>query len=222
MCAAGGYTTEMRRQILGVSLLGCCVFLLGAVPLWADSHVEAEPVVIRPGEDDDSARRIIDSPISPGKAERPYAPLPPPEIFRDLPTEAGGVVLPGAVEAPDPAEPMTAERLWALLEREKLSPEREHNQVVFYVGNVRVFSLVDPQADRMRFMVPVRKLEDVPPEELLEMLKANYAATVDLRFAVNRDVVWLLFLHPLSSLTEGNALSAINQLAHHAQKLVAE
>ena len=138
----------------------------------------------------------------------------------DLPGEAGGVVVPPeSLDAPNPALPMTAERLWELLDREKLAPEGEPEQAVFYVGNVRVFALVDSDNDRMRFMVPVRKLEDVAPDELLDMLIDNYAVTVDLRFAVNREVVWLAFLHPLSTLTERDALSVINQLAKATRAL---
>lgn len=138
--------------------------------------------------------------------------------------EAAGDATPDAAvgeadtDGAEPA-PMTAERLWRLLDRERLTPDGDVRNASFYVGSVRVFAIVDPRADRMRFAVPVRNLEDVAPEELVEMLRANYAATMDLRFAVNRGVVWLLYLHPLSSLTERDALSAINQIARHAREI---
>ena len=126
---------------------------------------------------------------------------------------------PVATEAPAFRPPMTVETLRALLRREGLRPEGEENMLAFFVGRTRIIAMVDPAADRMRFGVPLQRLEKVEDGALLGLLQANYAATADLRFAVNRDVVWLLFMHPLSSLTEGDALSAINQLVHHSERL---
>lgn len=143
----------------------------------------------------------------------------------DAPAGAAAVETEARVPAAAPAAagdkaPMTPQRLLALLKREKLSPEGEPPHVSFYVGRTRVYVNIDEEHDRVRFAIPLAKLDTVDAERHVELLKANYHATGDVRFAVNRNVVWLVYVHRLSTLVDADALSAINQLAHHAKGLV--
>ncbi len=119
---------------------------------------------------------------------------------------------------PMTAERMTAERVLALLRREKLGPETENGRDAFYVGNSRVYANLDEVSDRMRFAIPLGKASDMDAARFAALLKANYLAMGDVRFALNQDVIWLLYVHRLSTLTEADALSAVNQLVHHAKQ----
>ena len=43
------------------------------------------------------------------------------------------------------------------------------------------------------------------------MMQANYDAVLDARYALANDIVWSVFIHPLSSLTQKDFLSAVAQ-----------
>ncbi|RKY90141.1 MAG: hypothetical protein DRQ01_09670, partial [Ignavibacteriae bacterium] len=49
-------------------------------------------------------------------------------------------------------------------------------------------------------------------EVLLDCLVDNYHTALDVKYAVSNDVMWSVFIHPLSPLTEGELKSAIEHV----------
>lgn len=49
------------------------------------------------------------------------------------------------------------------------------------------------------------------------MLQANFDAILDARYAIANDLVWAVFIHPLSSLTEDDFISGIAQTVTAAE-----
>ena len=49
------------------------------------------------------------------------------------------------------------------------------------------------------------------------MLQANYDAVLDARYAIANDIVWSTFIHPLTSLTEDDFISALAQTVTAAE-----
>ncbi len=64
-----------------------------------------------------------------------------------------------------------------------------------------VMVITDEAADRMRIMVPIAPVDQLPPGLERRMLQANFDAVLDARYAIARDTVWSVFIHPLSLLT---------------------
>ncbi len=136
------------------------------------------------------------------------------------------VLLPGSVlvesgtvraedlEAPSVAESfpaMTNERLQQILQR--IDPEFTGSPGLWQiqVENIPVRVITDTNADRMRIVAPIRKAEELSPQEMLRILQANYDTTLDARYAVGQGVLWSTFVHPLSSLTDRDFVSGLGQ-----------
>lgn len=78
---------------------------------------------------------------------------------------------------------------------------------------VQVYCLADPAADRMRLFAPIVDEKEVTPEQRARVLEANFHTALDARYATTKGVLFSAFLHPLSSLTEGDLKSAVDQVA---------
>ena len=116
-----------------------------------------------------------------------------------------------------PVEPsMTAARLTAILRG--LDPEARPvgTGIELTVGDLPVLVIVDPRADRMRAMVPVRGAEGMTPDEMLRVLQANFDSALDARYAVAQGRLWAVFLHPLAALERDQLISGIGQAVNAA------
>jgi hypothetical protein len=69
----------------------------------------------------------------------------------------------------------------------------------------------------MRAITPVRKQEDVPPEELTRLMQANFDSALDARYALAKGVLWSAFIHPLKPLEKDQLISGIGQVVNLAQ-----
>lgn len=118
--------------------------------------------------------------------------------------------------APAPAS-MTIDRIETIVRRIDAKAARENNSLRFKVGERELLIVSDPAADRMRAMVPIAKVADLPAGIALRMLQANFDSALDARYAVANELVWGVFIHPLGSLTEADLLSGIGQTVNVAQ-----
>ncbi|MFK7888381.1 MAG: type III secretion system chaperone [Gammaproteobacteria bacterium] len=109
------------------------------------------------------------------------------------------------------ASKMTADRLATILLRVDKKARIEDNVIEFEIQQYPVVMVFDETADRMRLMSPVGKIEDMDEAEMLRLMQANFDSALDARYAVANDILWGLFVHPLSTLTEEEFLVAIGQ-----------
>lgn len=72
--------------------------------------------------------------------------------------------------------------------------------------------VTDEANDRMRIIAPIVGVDELNKEMLLDCLAANYHSVLDVKYAVSNDILWCVFIHPLSPLTEGELKSAIEQV----------
>ena len=116
-------------------------------------------------------------------------------------------------EARPPAETvepaMTLERMTQILTA--LDPELLRNGPSFQLtlADIPVLVITDPQADRMRAMVPIRAAEGLEPEELMRLMQANFDTALDARYAVAQGRLWGVFIHPLSPLKREQLISGL-------------
>jgi hypothetical protein len=69
------------------------------------------------------------------------------------------------------------------------------------VDGINIYLISDPARDRMRIMAPVARMNPANPRLAPLLLQANFQNTLDARYAVSDDLIYALYLHPLSSLT---------------------
>lgn len=112
---------------------------------------------------------------------------------------------------------MTAERLGELIRQIDASASAQGNGYRFQVADRDMMTVYDETANRMRIISPIIPADGLPPELLMRMLQANFDAVLDVRYAIGNGNVWSTFVHPLSTLTDQDFLSAIAQTAVAAE-----
>jgi len=109
--------------------------------------------------------------------------------------------------------PMTGERLKGVIKKLDELAVFNGNSANFSMNALDLIVVYDEAANRMRIMAPIAKVEGIPQAVLMRMLQANYNRVLDARYAVAEGHIWALFLHPLSTLTEEDFISAAAQTA---------
>ena len=134
------------------------------------------------------------------------------------------VVGPGCVEAQDDEEegaphavnshPMTAARLGELILAVDEEAVLEEPAWVFSLEGLEVIVVYDIDADRMRIIIPIGPATDIPREELVRLMQANFDSALDARYAIAQDTLWGVFIHPLSELSDDEFLTALGETAN--------
>lgn len=123
--------------------------------------------------------------------------------------------------APDesqPAEPdMTLAHLTEIILAIDPSARVRGNVLELTISDVPVLVITDPRADRMRAMVPIRAAEGLDTDELMRLMQANFDSALDARYAVARERLWGVFIHPLAPLQKEQLLSGLAQTVNLAQ-----
>jgi hypothetical protein len=114
-----------------------------------------------------------------------------------------------------PGEPMTVERLEAIIRIFDPGAERNLNSFSFKMPvqevelNVQV--ITDPAAGRMRIVIPIVMETSLGTERVKRIMQANFDSALDARYALAQGVLWATFIHPLSSLSDEEFLSGLSQ-----------
>lgn len=116
-------------------------------------------------------------------------------------------------ELAPPAIEMTLDRLDIILRAAGTQVTREGGYWELEIDGVRLACVTDARADRMRLLTPIVEVANLPDGALHILLEANWHTALDGRYAINQGVVYATFIHPLSSLTEAEAKSALRQVA---------
>ncbi len=106
---------------------------------------------------------------------------------------------------------MNNTRLHELLQR--IDPDLQGRLGLWSIQyeNFRAQVITDENADRMRVIVPIVKVEDVDSNELLRLMQANFDSALDARYCVANGVIWGAFIHQLSILSDEEFLSGLAQ-----------
>ena len=114
-----------------------------------------------------------------------------------------------AQEAPE--EKMTADRVGqialALDPEAKVTPRG----VEMTIADVPMLIIMDPFADRMRALVPIRSVSEMSGEEFARAMQANFDTALDARYAIAQGRLWAVFIHPLSPLERDQLISGLGQ-----------
>ena len=114
-------------------------------------------------------------------------------------------------DSPVSEPPMTFARLSEIVFALDSDARQAGNVIELTLADVPVMIIADPDADRMRAMVPIRSAEGLDAEELMRLMQANFDTALDARYAVAQGRLWGTFIHPLSPLEETQLISALAQ-----------
>ena len=79
-------------------------------------------------------------------------------------------------------------------------------------AEVPVFVFCDDEHDRMRIMAPIGVVEELDPDLLHVLLQANYDRALDARYAMRRNELWSVVVHPLVTLAPDDLPSLFDQV----------
>ncbi|MGD1953684.1 MAG: hypothetical protein ACFBZ9_00260 [Sphingomonadales bacterium] len=121
--------------------------------------------------------------------------------------------------APIPESVDRLEALWGLTQRIDENAQRSEggNIFMFQVLERQVTLVSDVRADRMRVLTPIAPEGVATPELLTRLMQANFDTALDARYAIARDIIWGVFIHPLSTLSNDDYLSAVGQTVNVAE-----
>lgn len=126
-----------------------------------------------------------------------------------------------SAQAQDRAEgsepPMTPERLAAIavaLDAEALAVG---SGIELTIEDVPVLIVMDPNANRMRAMVPIASAVGLGEADLMRMMQANFDSALDARYAVAQGRLWSVYIHPLAELERAQLISGIAQTVNLAR-----
>ncbi len=112
------------------------------------------------------------------------------------------------------SNPMTAERLGELIRGIDEEAEASGPVWAFRVADLEVVVIYDVSADRMRIIIPIGPVEDIPKDELVRVMQANFDSALDARYAIANGKLWAVFIHPLSELSDEEFLVGLGQTAN--------
>lgn len=117
------------------------------------------------------------------------------------------------------AEPeiMTAESLTELIKKFDEDAVAKGNGVQFSLQDRDLIFVYDEDADRMRVITPIANAGLADDALLARMLQANYDAVLDARYAVANNLIWSVYLHKLSTVTQDDFLSGVAQVVTAAE-----
>ena len=111
------------------------------------------------------------------------------------------------------ADVMTQDKMEKIvIDKVNVIKHKKGNLLFSYKG-IEIALISDIKHNRMRFISPITSYSSLSAEALESIMESNFHLALDARYAVSRDIVYSAFIHPLSSLTKNELLSAFNQVA---------
>ena len=110
------------------------------------------------------------------------------------------------------AQEMDSAKLLEIIEQESDTVKVVGNSYHFILNEAMLICVFDENANRMRIIAPVVKLEEIGEDELLNALVANFHSALDVKYALSDEIIWSVYTHPLKELTEHQVVDAIQQV----------
>ncbi len=114
------------------------------------------------------------------------------------------------------AQDMNNQRLEEVLAREADSIIGLTGRWQVVYKELPMYVITDEANDRMRIITPIVETADLEKEVLSVCLEANYHSVLDAKYAISDGILFSVFIHPLSPLTEEQVASAVSQVYYAA------
>lgn len=89
---------------------------------------------------------------------------------------------------------------------------KKEGYLVFEYKKVRMALISDTKYDHMRIIAPIINYSDLTSEQKDQVMEANFDKALDARYAVSEGVLYSVFIHPLSLLSQSQLKDALNQV----------
>lgn len=106
---------------------------------------------------------------------------------------------------------MDPEKMTKILTTLNIEFEQQGNVISFAIQGYNMTIIYDLNADRMRMVTPIVEVKDITQDHIKQAMEANFHTALDARYAISNGIVWAVFIHPLSDLSESLFTSALQQ-----------
>ncbi len=107
---------------------------------------------------------------------------------------------------------MTNQRLEMILTGEVDTIEGVSGRWQMTLQELPMIVLTDSINDRMRIIAPIIETSKLDEELLLDCLTANFHSALDVKYAISDNLLWSVYIHPLSPLSDREVISAVQQV----------
>ncbi|MBX2829287.1 MAG: YbjN domain-containing protein [Flavobacteriaceae bacterium] len=111
---------------------------------------------------------------------------------------------------------MNNERLETLLTEKVDSIDGVSGRWQLVYNEVPMMVITDETNDRMRIIAPIVEVDKLNEDILLDCLAANFHTALDVKYALSNNIMWSVFIHPLSPLSDEELKSAVDQVYYAA------
>jgi hypothetical protein len=110
------------------------------------------------------------------------------------------------------AQHMDNAKLVAILSQEVDSLTGDIGRWELFYNDLPMMVLTDEKNDRMRIIAPIVEASKLDEGLLLDCLTANFYSALDVKYAISNGLLWSVYVHPLSPVTEKEIKSALQQV----------
>jgi hypothetical protein len=109
---------------------------------------------------------------------------------------------------------MTLEAMVAIVKAIDEEAEVRGSAMRLTISDVKVTVITDPKNNRMRAFVPIQSLDGVNQQLLYRMLQANFDSALDARYAIAKEHILSVFIHPLKELKKDQFIEGLGQVVN--------
>ncbi len=111
------------------------------------------------------------------------------------------------------AAPMTQDDMEKIVINKVEVIEHEKGDVTFVYKKVNMALISDVKHDRMRIIAPITEYSEITLEQKDIIMESNFHRALDARYAASNGVLYSVFIHPMSPLTQRELEYALNQVS---------
>ena len=109
---------------------------------------------------------------------------------------------------------MTLERLTEIVQAIDENAEVRGRAMRLTIAEVGVTIITDPKNNRMRAFVAIQSLDGVNQQLLYRLLQANFDSALDARYAIAKEHILSVFVHPLKELQKDQFIEGLGQVVN--------
>jgi len=137
----------------------------------------------------------------------------------ETPLENPEVISPDADNAEPKAKAdsdtgMTFEDMVAIIKTIDEQAEVRGSAIRLTIAEVKVTVITDPKNNRMRAFVPIQSLDGVNQQLLYRLLQANFDSALDARYAIAKEHILSVFIHPMKQLDKKQFIEGLGQVVN--------
>ena len=111
---------------------------------------------------------------------------------------------------------MNNEGLFEILEENVEQLDGHSGAWSFVYEELMMLILTDEAHNRMRIISPIDEVGNLTQTQIIDALTANFHTALDVKYAIADDLMWSVFMHPLTELNKEQVEDAIRQVARAA------